>query len=93
MMSPWLIQTYCCLNNLNKKECEKRSHLLAHLAPNVCQPLLSVKTLCLQTAVTKHLCDLSVLLPILAEHEFPLVVVVLVLASPPVLASLHPECH
>ena len=52
------------------------------------QPLLAVKAHGLQTAVSKHLRDLSVLLSVLAENELALVVIVLVLSTSPVLTTL-----
>ena len=53
------------------------------------QPLLAIEALRLYSAVTEHFGNLCVLLAVLAEDEFALVVVVLVLSTSPVLASLE----
>ena len=53
------------------------------------QTLLTVEALSFKTAVSQHLDDLSVLLSVLTENQFALVVVVLILSTPPVLATLH----
>lgn len=64
------------------------THLFAHLAPDVGQPLLAVKALRLQPAVAQHLYYLCVFLAILLEDQLALVVVVLVLAATTILAAL-----
>jgi hypothetical protein len=97
MMSPWLIQT-CAQPPVKRpsiarrqQPCAKRqwtTHLLAHLAADVCQALLAVKAHRLKAPVTEHLGNLGILLAIFAEDKLSLVVVVLVLSSPPVLSSL-----
>ena len=55
------------------------------------QPLLAIEALRLYSAVTKHFGNLCVLLAVLAEDEFALVVVVLVLSTSPVLSTLQIE--
>ena len=64
---------------------------LSHLPPNMRQPLLAVEAHGLSTAVSEHLRDLSVLLPVLTENELALVVIVLVLSTSPVLTTLQIE--
>ena len=64
------------------------THLLPHLPPNMCQPLLTVEAHCLETAVSQHLRHLGIFLTIFAEDELALVVVVLVLSTSPVLSTL-----
>lgn len=67
---------------------QKRAYLLAHLATDVGEALLSVEAHGFYAAVTEHLGDLGVLLTVRPEHELALVVLVLVLATAPVLAAL-----
>jgi len=62
--------------------------LLAHFASYVSYPLLAIETLGFNTAVSQHLRDLGVLLAVFPEHQLSLVVVVLVLSSSAILASL-----
>ena len=54
----------------------------------MCEALLAVEALGLQTAVTEHLRDLRVLLAVLAEDQLALVIVVVVLSTPTVLSTL-----
>nr|ACR35983.1 unknown [Zea mays] len=63
-------------------------HLLVHLAPDVAEALGAVDAERLAAAVAQHPRHLRVLLPVLLEHQLPLLVVRLVLAPLPVLASL-----
>ena len=65
-----------------------RTHLLAHLTTNVSKTLLAIEALRLETAVTKHLDDLGILLAVFTEDELALVIVVLVLSTSPVLSTL-----
>lgn len=64
------------------------TYLLPHLPPDMCEPLLAVEALCLQPPVAQHLRHLRVLLPVLAEDQLALVIVVLVLSTSPILATL-----
>ena len=64
------------------------SHLLPELSSDVALSLDAVEAVGLQATVSQHLDDLGVLLPVLLEDELPFIALVLVLASPPVLASL-----
>ena len=50
--------------------------------------LLAIEALRLKTTVTQHLDHLGVLLPILAEDQFALVIVVLVLSTTTILTTL-----
>lgn len=52
------------------------------------QPLLTVEAHCLETTVSQHLRHLRVFLTVFTENQFALVVIVLVLSTSPVLASL-----
>jgi hypothetical protein len=52
------------------------------------QTLLAIEAESLQTTVTQHLDDLSVLLALLLEDELTLLVVVLVLSTTTVLTAL-----
>jgi hypothetical protein len=52
------------------------------------KPLLAVEALRLQPAVPQHLGDLSILLPVLAEDQLALVVVILVFTTSPIFSSL-----
>ena len=52
------------------------------------QSLLTVEAECLKTTVSEHFGDLSVFLTILSEDELALVIIVLVLSSSPVFATL-----
>lgn len=63
--------------------------LLAKLATNVGQTLLAIEAESLQTAVTEHLHDLSVLLALLLEDKLTLLIVVLVLSATTVLTALY----
>lgn len=63
-------------------------NLLPQLSPDVRQSLLAVEAECLQAAVAQHLQHLGVLLPFFLEGQLALLVVVLVLSSSPILASL-----
>ena len=63
-------------------------NLLVHLASDVAQPLRSVDAHRLAPPVTQHPQHLRVLLPVLLEHQLPLLVVRLVLPPLPVLPSL-----
>lgn len=65
------------------------TNLLAHLATNVRQPLFAIEALGFEATVSEHLGDLGVFLSVLSEYEFTLVVVVLVLSTPPILSSLN----
>ena len=62
--------------------------LLPQLAADVGKAAGAVEALRLQAAVAQHLDDLRVLLALLLEDELALLVVVLVLATAPVLAAL-----
>ena len=67
------------------------THLLPHLPPNMCQPLLTAEAHCLETAVSQHLGNLRILLAVFTEDQLTLVVVVLVLSTSPVLSTLQIE--
>jgi hypothetical protein len=54
----------------------------------MCKSLLAVEALSLEAPVAQHLRHLRILLPVLTEDELALVVVVLVLPTPPVLSTL-----
>jgi len=90
MISPWLIQT--CrfeVENLWMIHCpSNRAYLLSHLASNMGQSLLAIEAHRLQSAVPKHLGDLSVLLSIFSEHQFSFVILVLVLSSSAIFTTL-----
>ena len=55
----------------------------------MCQTLLAVEAQRFQSAITKHLDNLRVLLAVLTEDELSFVIVVLVLSTSPVLSSLY----
>lgn len=55
-------------------------HLLAQFAADMGKAKRAVKALCLQSAVAQHLDYLCVLLTVFLEHEFSLLIVVLVLS-------------
>lgn len=63
--------------------------LLSELSSDVSKSSDTVKALGLDSAVTKHLCDLGILLALLLEHKLSLAALVLVLSSSSVLASLE----
>jgi hypothetical protein len=63
-------------------------HLLPHLATNMTEALNAIDTLRFEAAVTQHSNDLGVLLPILLVNKLTLLLLILVLSSLPVLASL-----
>ena len=52
------------------------------------QSLLTIEAQCFQSAVPKHLCDLSVLLSVFSEDEFTFVILVLVLSSSAIFTTL-----
>jgi hypothetical protein len=78
---PLLLTTAGQLNRM-------RTHLLPHLPSDMRQSLLTVEAECFETTVPKHFGYLGVFLAIFTEDEFTLVVVVLVLSSSPVFATL-----
>lgn len=55
----------------------------------MCQPLLAIEALCLKATVPQHFYYLGVFLSVLAEHKLALVVVVFILSTSPVLATLY----
>lgn len=57
----------------------------------MCQSLLAVEALSFKTTITKHFCYLGILLSVLAEHKLTLVIIVFVLSTSPVLATLEFE--
>lgn len=71
-----------------KKEEEERAHLFSHLSSNVSQPLLPIEAHGLNTPVSQHFDDLGIFLTVFTEHEFALVVFVLVFSPPSVLSTL-----
>ena len=64
------------------------SYLLSHLAPNVGQSLLAIEAHRFQSAVPKHLGNLSVLLSIFSEDQLALVILVLILSSSAIFTTL-----
>ena len=89
MISPWLIQTYWGKVSQPASEATgKRTNLLSHLAPNMGQSLLTIEAQCFQSAVPKHLGDLSVLLSVFSEDQFTFVILVLVLSSSAIFTTL-----
>ena len=90
MISPWLIQT--CGSRVIKLAGRPSdwfdTHLLPHLTPNVCQSPLTIEAHRFQSAVSKHLGNLSVLLSVFPENKFALVILVLVLSSSAIFTTL-----
>jgi len=63
-------------------------HLFAHLATDMREPLLAIKAQCLEPPVTEHLHHLGILLAVFLEDQLSLVVVVFILSTSPILATL-----
>lgn len=66
-----------------------RAYLLPHFASDMCQSLLPIKALCLQSAISQHLCYLGILLSIFTEYKFTLVIVILILPTSPIFPALY----
>ncbi len=65
------------------------THLFPHLSTDMCQSLLAIEALSFKTTVTQHFNHLGILLSVLAEHKFTFVVVVFILSTSPVFATLY----
>ena len=68
---------------------EGKLYLLPELAANMAKSLLAVKAQSLEATIPKHFCDLGILLPLLAEGEFSLHVIVLVLSATAIFTALY----
>jgi hypothetical protein len=55
----------------------------------MCQSLLAIKALGFQPTIAQHLRHLGIFLSIFAENKFPLVVVIFVLSTSPIFATLY----
>ena len=91
-ISPWFIQTLIYpthIRALTSSKGEYIAYLFAHFPSDMRQSLHSIKALSFYPTTPKHLNHLRVFLTIFSENEFTLVIVVFVLSTSPIFASLR----